>query len=283
LEERGLKITGEGDIKSEQIDRKKLVDQHYYAIASKATILKPSELNVPNDKFQKQFGTSWADVKSKGLAFNALDACQKLGCDADALSKAWAEAKKKDKLVKLGGGFYCGLVEVQGQTPIYVFNAFFMTMRSQYTAPGKILHYFTVEWDEKDFSWADFRGKLLGPTDPKDAPQLSLRGKVFRKWKEHDLPAAPNVSDNVVHASASPFEGLCERMNWLGVQCNKDPYGKALIAAGLKEKTIKEWTFDPQVKLTCDDDKKGSIWDALEDMGATPCTAKAAELAALQK
>jgi hypothetical protein len=26
------------------------IDQHYYAIASKATILKPSQLNVPTDK-----------------------------------------------------------------------------------------------------------------------------------------------------------------------------------------------------------------------------------------
>ena len=32
------------------IDEKKLIDQHYYAIASKATILKPEQLNVPADK-----------------------------------------------------------------------------------------------------------------------------------------------------------------------------------------------------------------------------------------
>jgi nucleoside diphosphate kinase len=282
LKAKGLTITKEGDIKSEQIDRQKLVDQHYYAIASKATILKPSQLNVPNEKFEKQFGISWVDVQAKGLAFNALDACAKLGCDTAALNKAWDEAKNNNKLVKLGGGFYCGLVEMPEKTPIYVFNAFFMTMRSQYTAPKRVLHYFTVEWDEKDFSWADFRGRLLGATDPKDARQSSLRGKVFREWKSHDLESQPNVSDNVVHASASPFEGLCERMNWLGIQCRDDAYGRALMAAGLEEKTIKAWTFDPQVKLTSDDGKKGSVWDALEDMGAASCTAKAAELAALK-
>merc|ERR1719247_3927292 len=84
---KGIKITSEGDLTSDVIDKKKLIDQHYYAIASKATILKPHELNVPNDKFQKQFGISWQDCLSKGLAYNALDACEKLGCDAAALNK----------------------------------------------------------------------------------------------------------------------------------------------------------------------------------------------------
>jgi len=280
LKAKGLTITREGDITSETIDKKKLVDQHYYAIASKATILKPSELNVPNDKFQKQFGVSWADVLAKGQAYNALDACEKLGCDAAGLNKAWGAAKKNDKLVKLGGGFYAGLVEMPGKPPIYVFNAFFMTMRAQYTCPGRILHYFTVEWEEKDLPWADFRGKLLGPTDPKDAPADSLRGKVFRSWQAHDLAAEPNTGDNVVHASASPFEGMCERMNWLATPCRSDAYCRALLNAGMKEETIKAWGNDPQVKL--ESGKKGSVWDALEDTDATAGIAKAKKLADLQ-
>merc|ERR1719401_867712 len=47
LEAKGITILKEGDIKGEDIDSKKLIDQHYYAIASKATLLKPNELNVP--------------------------------------------------------------------------------------------------------------------------------------------------------------------------------------------------------------------------------------------
>lgn len=44
---------------SQVIDKKKLIDQHYYAIASKATILKPAQLNVPADKFKDKFGEDW--------------------------------------------------------------------------------------------------------------------------------------------------------------------------------------------------------------------------------
>jgi hypothetical protein len=269
---KGIKITGEGDITSDVIDKKKLVDQHYYAIASKASILKPSELNVPADKFQKAFGISWSDVLSKGLAYNALDACEKLGCNAAEINKAWAAAKKNNKLVKLGGGFYCGVVEMPGKEPIYVFNAFFMSMRSEYTTPGRVLHWYTVEWDESKLSWADFRGGVLGPTDPKDAPKDSLRGQVFANWRSLDLKSEPNVGDNAVHASASPFEGVCERMNWLGKRCRSDAYCNALLQAGVKEETIKPWSMDPQVKYP--DGKKGSIWDSVEDLDAQACLEK---------
>jgi len=275
----GLKITSEGDLTSEVIDKKKLIDQHYYAIASKATILKPSELNVPTDKFENAFGLKWQDALSKGVVFNAMDACNELGCTADELNVAWGACKKANKLVKFGGGFYCGLVEMAGKKPIYVFNGFFMTMRSNFTAPGRSIHYYTVEWDESKLSWGDFRGKVLGPTDPKEAPADSLRGKILAGWKDLDLKAEPNVGDNGVHASASPFEALAERMNWLETRCTADAYCRAMVKAGITEDTIKAWSVDPQVKL--ESGKKGSLFDAMEDQDASTCLETAKKLQSL--
>ena len=44
----GIEIVTEGDMDGPTIDTKKHIDQHYYAIASKATLLKPSaDLNKP--------------------------------------------------------------------------------------------------------------------------------------------------------------------------------------------------------------------------------------------
>mmetsp|Transcript_3996 Transcript_3996/g.8234 ORF Transcript_3996/g.8234 Transcript_3996/m.8234 type:complete len:332 (+) Transcript_3996:70-1065(+) len=279
LKAKGLKITSEGTLTSEVIDEKKLIDQHYYAIASKATILKPSELNVPKDKFKKAFGLEWEDALKKGVVFNALDACKEFGCSAEELNSAWGKAKKAGKLEKFGGGFYCGLVDMNGKQ-LYVFNAFFMSMRSAFTAPGKSIHYYTVEWDESKLSWEDFRGKVLGPTDPKDAPKDSLRGEILANWKDLGLSSEPNVGDNGVHASASPFEGLAERMNWLEKRCTQDSYCKALVRAGVKEATIKAWSVDPQVKI--DGGKKGSLFDQLEDLNVTACTDKMKVLQAMQ-
>lgn len=280
LKKAGLYITGEGTLTSEVIDQKKLIDQHYYAIASKATILKPSELNVPKEKFKEKFGVDFDEALSQGIVMNAMDAVKELQCTSEELNSGWMAAKKADKLVKFGGGFYCGLVALPGKKPLYVFNGFFMSMRSAFTAPGKAIHYYTVEWDEDKMSWESFRGELLGPTDPKDAPKDSLRGKIYSDWEKLGLAAVPNVGDNGVHASASPFEGLCERMNWLGQQCRSDNYCRSLVAAGVKEATIKEWSVDPQVKI--EGGKKKSIFDSLEDMNATPCLEKMVSLQSLQ-
>ena len=108
----------------------------YYAIAEKATIKKPSELNVKKDKFSETFSEDWDKVLAENRAFNALDACKELDIDGKELDTLWGQAKANKKLVKMGGGFYCGLVEKEGKAPIYTFNAFFMEMRGKFTKEG---------------------------------------------------------------------------------------------------------------------------------------------------
>ncbi len=81
---------GAGTIASEVIDAKKLIDQHYYAIASKATILKPNQLNVPKDKFLEKFAVAWDDALAKGDVFNALDACTHLALKPLELGAVWS-------------------------------------------------------------------------------------------------------------------------------------------------------------------------------------------------
>jgi len=281
FEEKNIKIVKEGSIEADTIDKKQLIDKHYYAIASKATLVTPDKLTVPADKFKGQFGVEWDDVLKEGKALNAKDACEKFEVDADGLNTMWGAAKKAGTLVKLGGGFYCAKLEKDGKGPFYVFNGFFMTMRSGFVKEGASIYYYVVEWDPKDLPWADFRGKVLGPTDPADAPKDSLRGGALAAWEELGLPSAPNTGENCCHASASPFEGLAERMNWLGYKAEKDAFGKALLAAGVKPKTIKDWTLDPQVqygpKLS---PVTKSIWDTLEDMDSQECLDKCAEVAA---
>ena len=111
----GIAVKAEGELTAAQIDKGMLIDQHYYAIASKATLLKPKDMPVPADKFEAAFGLPWKQALADGLVFNALDACDALGVDAAGLDALWASAKK----TKFGGGFYCGLIAVEGKRPIY--------------------------------------------------------------------------------------------------------------------------------------------------------------------
>mmetsp|Transcript_60792 Transcript_60792/g.131884 ORF Transcript_60792/g.131884 Transcript_60792/m.131884 type:complete len:446 (-) Transcript_60792:168-1505(-) len=267
LEKKELTIKEEGSIEAEKIDKDMLIDKHYYAIAAKATLKKPSELNIPKEKFKEFFGVEWADALKDEKVFNAKDACEKLGVDSAKLDELWAAAKKAGKLVKFGGGFYCG--EVSG---LYVFNGFFMSMRAKFVDPGTSIYYYVVTWDSKALPWADFRSKVLGPTDPADAPADSLRGTIAKQWKELGLKAECNTGDNAVHASASPFEALAERVNWLSLRPQQDPFGKLLLKAGVTRTLIKDWSLDPQVTYGVLPIKK-SLFDSLEDTDSDYCLA----------
>merc|ERR1719247_3985901 len=50
-----------------------------------------------------------------------------------------------------------------------------------------------------------------------------------------------------------------------------------MLGAGIPKETIEAWTKDPQVDIG--GGKKGSLFDALEDMNSSDCLAKAAGLA----
>jgi len=106
-----------------------------------------------------------------------------------------------------------------------------------------------------------------------------LRAEILTKWKDLGLTSEPNVGDNGMHASASPFEAFAERNNWMGVPVGKDKFGRSMLRDGVPMKTIKSWSVDPQVNIEAG--KKGSIFDALEDMNADACLAKVVELAKL--
>jgi len=115
LQASGITVVAEGDIDNKTIESKKLIDQHYYAIANKASLTKPKDLNPPAKKledFATKFGITWEKALSDGIVYNAVDACAKAGIDGVEMDKIWAKAKKAGNLVKFGGGFYAGKVEV---------------------------------------------------------------------------------------------------------------------------------------------------------------------------
>jgi len=268
---------------SHVIESKQLIDNHYYAIANKAALTQPKDLNPPQAKqedFQKLFGVSWADALAQGRVHNAVDACKTMGIDGEQMDGAWAAAKKANRLVKFGGGFYCGLVDSPkapaAPKEIFVINGFYMAMREKYTKAGASISYLLADWDPVALSWADFRGKVLGATDPTTAADGSVRRAIFQQWKELGLKAEPDVGDNGVHASASPFEALAERLNWVGATVETDAFGAALLAANIPKATILQWTKDPQVDF---EGKKGSLFDLLEDLNADECLAKAQKIA----
>jgi hypothetical protein len=157
LTKAGIEILLEQDIGGESIDKNGYIDQHYYSIASKATILPASKIPVPAEKFELTFGESWNKVLKEKRACNAMEACERFECTPDELNVVWQKAAT----VKFGGGFYCAKISVNEKPELYVFNAFFMAMRAKFVGDNSI-HCYVVEWDPSTFSWSAFRNDILG-------------------------------------------------------------------------------------------------------------------------
>mmetsp|Transcript_2122 Transcript_2122/g.3046 ORF Transcript_2122/g.3046 Transcript_2122/m.3046 type:complete len:375 (-) Transcript_2122:159-1283(-) len=278
LKKNGIRITDKGEMKAEVIDQNMHIDTHYGAIASKAVKLSPRDLNVPDKGkagFEKMFGEKWDDVIAAGKVYNAKEAAEKLGLDAEGLNAKWSKLNRGKDLIKFGGGFYCGKVG-----DIYVMNGFYMQMRAAYTNPGEKIQYYVVSWPADSLSWEDFRGEVLGATDPSAAPKESIRRQILDNYKSLGLSSKPNVGDNGVHASASPFEALAERMNWLGASLESDSFGKGLLAKKVSKDTIMKWSEDCQVTVDGETapGKTMSVFDTLEDLDADTILEKVSKI-----
>jgi len=241
-----IRIVKEGSLPAEEIE--KVIGLHYYSISSKAEA-DPSTLHVPVEKFKGHFNINWKEALESGSVYSAKKACEDFQLTGKELATLWARSKQLGKLCKLGGGFYVASVEIPGKKPIYVINGFYMEMKQKFTQPGSSIYFYVVDWDTKDLSWKDFRAYVLGTTDPTDAAEASLRGTIFKDWEKLGLKNKPNTGDNGVHASASPFEGLAERFNWLKVGIDSDPFGARAVRAGISVETLEKWSKDPVVSF----------------------------------
>lgn len=269
----GINILSDGKITAETIDEKKLIDKHYGAIASRAVEQTPNQLS-PQDNaktlFNDTFGQTWEQALAAGSLFNSDDAATKLGIKLSDVGERWSKLKKDTEMIKLGGGFYVGKMD-----NIFVINGFYVPMRAKFTTPGTCIKYFEVEWDPAKLAWKSFRADVIGATDPAKAKEGSIRNLILQDWEKMELKSAPNTGDNGVHASASPFEGLAEKANWLSVDLEKDAVYKSLVQEGLSKETILSWFGDPSVEY---DGNKQSVFDMLEDLDIRDCLEKAAKI-----
>lgn len=125
-------------------------------------------------------------------------------------------------------------------------------------------------------SWSEFRNCVVGAKIPLEPD--SLRGRLQREWKQLGLTGPCDITNNGIHASASPLESLAERNNWLGTTLEEDDFYATLLAKGVRAADLKEWMLDPLVLNA--DGTNTSLFDALESLDATEYVEKALQLGA---
>lgn len=269
-------IVQQGEVRSLDLQGGKIIDRHYGSLAMRALKTKPLHLAVLDEGrkgFEEVFKLSWREALERDLVVNAKEAERRLGLHPDGveLDRLWSPLQFGEGKVKLASSCYAG--RIRG---LYVINGFYMGMRAKFTCADRPVHWMSIHWNSEDISWETFRKDFIGHTDPTRAPSESLRGEVLKKWAELKLKAEPDTGNNVVHASASPFEALLERMNWLQRGISDDPFGQALLAEGITEETLKGWSKDPVI--TQEGGRTCALFDFFENLDSDKCLQMAKRL-----
>ncbi len=263
LKERGIILEDSGELSSDKLKQERIVDRHYFAIAKTAVELPARELNLSEEaknRFQKAFGEEWDSVISGKRVLNAAEVMDRFKeINAGRLNEIWTEGTQ----TKLGPGLYAGK---SAALDIYIINGFYPSMRERFTAPGLTIRWYDVTFDPQILSWSDFRQKVIGATDPQGAAEGSLRNILRLQYSELGLDAEPTVTNNGVHASAGPIEGMRERMVWLGIDPYRTELALALQEKGFSRNIIDSWLENGPAELENGD--RGPVFDITEDMDA---------------
>ena len=272
------KVLNEGSISSANL--RESFEVQYSDLSKKAIVLEPHECPLSSEsmmEFEKKFKIAWSVAVRKKLVQSSRGSCELLDIPPSTLSEAWMECVSNGKMVKLGRGFYCGLIDtIPNKPPLFCINGFFMAMRAEYLADNASVHYFLVEWDNAGMSWSDFRKNVIGGTNPVTAHPESLRSIMNREWKDLALDGPLDMMRNGLHASASAFEAMVERLAWLNIPATCDPLGVKLYDIGLGVQLMNDWMLNVSVKGQ-------PLYNHMENQGCEECfgTAKTLFSAAL--
>lgn len=282
----GISINYEGTMSGPEIEKANIIDKHYAAIYEYAIEKQPDAIPVSEDvgsKFKEAYEEDFASAVTAGKVLNADDAMKKLeDKDGRGLAAVWDAAVAKG-IMKFAPGVYVAKCVYKmdvndegdpvgmpadegddGAEQMYVVNGFYGGMRQAFTAEGASITYFVVGFVSDKLSWGKFRGDIIGATDPSAAAGTSIRGKLFKQFDQLGLEEQPTMSLNGVHASAGSIEGLKERMVWLGLVPDQDPFGQKLLEVvwGNKTSKVEEFLANPTVEFA---GVRGPLFDLTED------------------
>lgn len=141
------------------------------------------------------------------------------------------------------------------EEPLYVVNGFYPALRKPYADPkGPGVMTFLLDFDQ---NWQDFNEIIIGDEQPAGALEESIRGFL---WDRRDsLGIRIDWFDNIIHASRSPLEALCDKLVWCPKDLyQNDPLFQAATKQGISEDQIQRTAFRLR------DEGVGDAWVGLD-------------------
>ena len=263
IDEAGIIVEKNDFLSGEEIESRGIIDLHYFSISMTAMKTKPAELSVQKtavETFNSTYGLSWREAISANLVMNSADFMKARGIKTgEELTKVWSAGQ----FMKLGPGLYVCRVHNGDE---FLINGFYPGMREKFTRKDATVIWYAVHFDERNLHWEAFRKSVIGATDPSKADQGSIRNILFSDYRDYGLDYRPTMSDNGVHASAGPIEGMRERMVWANIKPEDSELGKQLLEKGLKQSELERLLENGQAEFA---GSQGPVFDITEDTDAS--------------
>lgn len=260
LKSHSMRIVQSGSLSSMELTSKKFVQSFFVNLSklAESPLIRDVHLtNEGNRKFDTYFGASWSEMVKSGRVFTFSGIKIELNINDFDVNDLCSSSKKP--YCRLQEGVYCAMLdyhctedfELQDKLhiPIYVINGFYGVMKKQYENKNTILRYMCIEWDGSKLSWPQVHNDVVGCKDPSLANQSTIRGSLFKQWKQFGFTSIPNAADNFVHLSGSAFRAFADRLIVVSdALIYSDVFGYRLInKAKIPSHIVQKWLTNPLI------------------------------------
>lgn len=152
---------------------------------------------------------TWTEMCRTGVLLNAHQAMKRLSSMAPAQLYFFAKGSAKSVWIRPHLHLVC--LEEYG---VYIINPYTPHMIATLTASSaQPLTCFIVSWTSSTLSWSACMENVIGHVEPATAVPGSIRGQLYRSWRQMGLHSAPNRVENGIIFTEGPLQSLLARLH----------------------------------------------------------------------
>ncbi|KAH8611799.1 hypothetical protein ERJ75_000990100 [Trypanosoma vivax] len=239
-----IRVDEEGDVCGATLRRRGFV-RHLYSTALRYAARDVTTIKLTreeSDAVRRTFGTTWEEMLSSGLLVNANRAMELLGSPTPF--KLFYKCSAASRKLMIRHDFWITELPFDG---MFVVNGFMPGLKQFMESTNALLHWYVVSWPEDRMNWPTFLRCVVGHEAPKLALKESIRGQLYRRWKEYGLLEPPDELRNGVYVSGGALQAIRERTQCLDYSVREDYLGSVLLSRGVSEKVLQVWLDNPDV------------------------------------
>nr|CCC93847.1 conserved hypothetical protein [Trypanosoma congolense IL3000] len=239
-----IRIDEEGDISAATLRSRDFM-RHLYPVemAYAERDVESIKLTLSErERVRQVFRVSWVELLEGGVLVNAVHALKSLvGVTPIQLFYKCMAAPRK---VTIRPGVVLHELHCDG---IFVVNGFVPGLKVFLESTNAMQHWYVVSWSPNEMNWPTFLQEVIGDDCPKDAAVTSVRGQLYRRWRDYGITEPPDELRNGLHVSQGALQAIRQRTKCLSHSIQEDYLGSVLLRSGVHESVLHTWLENPEV------------------------------------